>query len=314
MKNILQYIIENQSINFGKMNSNYGQCIIFAGGPGSGKGWVKNHRVLAQFKSVDVDDFKTMYIKMQKAGKIKDDDKEYKISNPDDLDQLHSKVKQHGWKKKQRAMFWNQKHKHQEEKGFNNHLPNILWDMVSDEVGDLEEIIKMAKPLGYQITLVWVVANIDTARENNKHRERHVKDAIIVKGHTGVRDVMLRLFGNKLPDVADAIDRAWIAYSPGKGRKLTGVYAESPVIRIRKNNDGKFIFDKKAEVIKFLDQQMPFDTDDEKKAQKEKERKANNEAIRQRHKEWQDEFERKRKTNENGLGVLVNMIKEEILN
>ena len=70
MKSLLKFILEKQSINFGSARSNYGQCIILAGGPGSGKGFIKDNKILATFKSVDVDDLKKQYIKLQKAGKI----------------------------------------------------------------------------------------------------------------------------------------------------------------------------------------------------------------------------------------------------
>lgn len=101
----------------------------------------KKTRVLANFKSIDVDDLKTMYIRLQKANKIKDD-KDYDLKNPDDTSELHAKVKSHGWKNKQRSMFWNDKAGKK-----NKNLPNILWDMVSDDIDDVKEIAEIAKRL-----------------------------------------------------------------------------------------------------------------------------------------------------------------------
>lgn len=267
MLSLVEYIFEKQAVNFGEATSNYGNCIIFAGGAGSGKGFVKKTRVLANFKSIDVDDLKTMYIRLQKANKIKDD-KDYDLKNPDDTSELHAKVKSHGWKNKQRSMFWNDKAGKR-----NKNLPNILWDMVSDDIDDVKEIAEIAKKIGYKVTLVWVVCNIDTARQNNSVRDRHVHDSIIIKGHKGVRKVMFDLFENKYPEVADLIDAAWIVYSAGYKRILIGEYEKSPVIRIKKNSDGKFVFTDKDAVTKFLDQQMPIDKHYDEKKEAEKLRK-----------------------------------------
>ena len=55
MKNLKQFITENTVVDFGKTTSNYGECIILAGGGGSGKGFIKN-RINANFKTYDVDD------------------------------------------------------------------------------------------------------------------------------------------------------------------------------------------------------------------------------------------------------------------
>ena len=41
--------------------------------------------------------------------------------------------------------------------------------------------------------------------------------------------------------------------------------------KIKKNNDGKFIFDMKNDIVKFLDEQMPEDPDWDEKMEKEKE-------------------------------------------
>lgn len=132
MKNIVKFILERKAVNFGSAKSNYGHCIILAGGPGSGKGYVKNNKILSSFKSVDVDDMKKMYIKLQKAGKI-DDKYDYDLSKAEDTFKLHGAVKSRGWKGKQRQYFWDQRNTD------TKNLPNILWDMVS---GDPEDIIR----------------------------------------------------------------------------------------------------------------------------------------------------------------------------
>ena len=91
MKDLKQFIFENTVVNFGKNTSNYGECIILAGGGGSGKGFIKN-KINANFKSYDVDDLKLKYQKLLKQGKLQDKLKDFDFSNPDDVTELHMRV------------------------------------------------------------------------------------------------------------------------------------------------------------------------------------------------------------------------------
>ena len=100
MKDLKKFILENTVVDFGKATSTYGECIILAGGGGSGKGFIKN-RINANFRTYDVDDLKFKYTKLLKQGKLQDKLKDFDFSNPDDVTELHMRVKQHGWKDKQ---------------------------------------------------------------------------------------------------------------------------------------------------------------------------------------------------------------------
>ena len=267
MISLYNYILERQYVTFGESNSNYGQCIILAGGPGSGKGFSKDTRILANFKSVDVDELKKKYIKMVKLGKIKD--KEYNLENPDDVSELHMKVKEKGWKKKQRQMFWSDR-QNQDKKL----LPNILWDMVSDDPEDIMEVIKYAKPLGYNVSIVWVCTHIDTARQQNQMRSRKVHDTVIVKGHKGAYKCMMGVLNNEYPELNKGIDSFWLIFTAGSGRKLTPEYEKDPVLKIKKDKEtGKFDFKEKELVEDYFKKQMPKDPEWENKVQAEKERK-----------------------------------------
>ena len=267
MISLYNYILERQYVTFGENNSNYGNCIILAGGPGSGKGFSKDTRVLADFKSIDVDELKKKYIKMVEKGKI--DDHEYNLRNPKDVSELHQKVKEKGWKKKQRAAFWADR----QNQNVKN-LPNVLWDMVSDDPDDIMEVIKYAKPLGYKVTIVWVCTHIDTARQQNLTRDRVVDDAVIVKGHKGAYKVMMELLDNKYPELNKGIDAFWIIFTAGAKRMLTDEYAKDPVLKIKKEkNGGDFDFKEKQLVKDYFKEQMPIDPDWEKKKDAEKTRK-----------------------------------------
>ena len=300
MKDLYTYILEKQSINFGSAKSNYGQCIILAGGPGSGKGYVKDHRILADFKSIDVDKLKEMYMKLQEKGKI-DDPKKYDLGNTKDVSELHMKVKERGWKNKQREHFWKD---HQSSA----HLPNIVWDMVSDDIKDVEEILKYAKPIGYNITLVWVCCNMDTAREGNQKRDRHVDDAVIVKGHKGAYKTMMELFDNKYPEINKSIDNAWIALSAGWGRMLKKEYEKDPVIKIKKDDKGNFDFKQKSMIDNFLKEQQPEDPDWDEKVAAEKDRKKKVASAKFGKTTNESLYE-----SVNGLETLIDEIENEIL-
>ena len=258
MKSLIDFILEAQKITFGGSGAskeNYGNCIILAGGPGSGKGFIKS-KILCQYKNVDVDELKKQYIKLAKAGKIAGDSGDYDIKNPDDTSTLHGKVKDHKWKSKQREAFWKQRNMNDEHSS--GLLPNILFDMVSGDIKDIEEVVVKAKEMGYTTTIIWVLCNKETASIGNKIRERMVHDKIIDTGHADAYKTMSELFSNKYPEVTKLIDRGWIGFSAGYGRHLLPEYENEPVIKVKGVKEDKFTLNKSL-IDKFLKDKMPID-------------------------------------------------------
>lgn len=256
MKTLLEYILEAQSITFdGKNSKTYGQCIILAGGPGSGKGFIQN-KILSSFKVYDVDDLKKQYIKLVKIGKIKDTEN-YDLKNPEDVGKIHNIVKEKGWKKIQRDMLWNQRSKKNDEHS-SGLLSNILFDMVSDDINDILDVAVKAKIAGYTVTLIWVVCNEETAKIGNKIRDRRVDEKVIGKGHLGAFNTITALFDNKYPNVTELIDNAWVGFSAGYCRKLTDEYMKNPVVRVKSANDDKFTANI-SQIKDFLKDKMPID-------------------------------------------------------
>lgn len=259
MKDLKKYIFENTVVNFGKANSVYGECIILAGGGGSGKGFIKN-KIDASFRTYDVDDLKIKYVRMLKQGKIKDKLRDFDFSNPDDVTDLHMRVKERGWKEKQIKYIFRNKYNKEKEASNSKLLPNILFDRVSNKIDDITEIALRAKTLGYNVTVVWVLCNLETAKVNNRVRDRYIDEkTVLIPAHKECYRTMTTLFGNGYKDLNDFIDYAWIGYSAGFGRKLSGKYEKSPIIKIKKDNEGNFIFDKEKMVDEFLDKQQPYD-------------------------------------------------------
>ena len=146
--------------------------------------------------------------------------------------------------------------------------------MVAGKPDDVLEIIERAKPLGYKITFIWICANFETAVQGNAMRDRHVPMEVLEKGHKEAYKTVNEIFDNKYPDITNGIDYAWIAFSAGAGRIFSKEYERDHVIKIKKDNEGKFVYDKKDFVENFLEKQMPLDPEskEEKKA-KEEERK-----------------------------------------
>lgn len=262
MKHLLDYIFENTIIGFKRKTPAYGECIILAGGGGSGKGFIKD-KIDADFKTFDVDELKTKYERMLKQGKLNDELKDFDWSKPEDVTDLHMRVKDHGWKEKQIDLIFRNKYNPDKEANNSKLLPNLLFDRVSGKIEDITEIATRAKTLGYNVTLVWVLCNLEVAKINNQVRDRRVgEEEVLIPAHKAVYKTLTDLFNNKYPHFNDYIDTAWIGYSAGFGRKLGGKYEKSPTIKIKKNSDGKWIFNQTEMVDNFLKEKQPINYDE----------------------------------------------------
>lgn len=259
MKHLLDFILENTVIGFKKKTPTYGECIILAGGGGSGKGYIKNI-IDADFKTYDVDDLKKKYIKLLNQGKLNDELKDFDFKNPEDVTDLHLRVKEHGWKDKQIDLIFRNKWNPNKEANNSKILPNLLFDRVSGKIEDITEIATRAKTLGYNVTVVWVLCNLEVAKVNNRIRERYIDEkTVLIPAHKDCYKTMTDLFNNKYPHFNDYIDNAWLGYSAGYGRIQGGKYKNSPTIKIKKDNEGKWIFDQENMVDSFLSEKQPLD-------------------------------------------------------
>lgn len=265
MKHLLDFINENTVVGFGRKTPTYGECIILAGGPGSGKGFIKNI-IDADFKTFDVDELKKRYLQMLDKGKIKDELRSFDFKKPEDVTELHMRVKEHGWKEKQINLIFRNKSNPNKEANNSKILPNLLFDRVSGKIEDITEIATRAKTLGYSVTVVWVLCNLEVAKVNNKIRERQVdEDTVLIPNHKASYETLSNLLSNKYPHFNDFIDAAWIGYSAGYGRNLGGKYKNSPTIRIKKDENGNWIFNKDQMVDTFLAEKQPIDYEKLKK-------------------------------------------------
>ena len=241
---------EARIVPFGKTGKSerFGQCVILAGGPGTGKGYISRNYLNGDFKTFNVDDLKTLYKKLAESGKI-DDTTDYDFSNPSDVAELHQKVKDKKWKEKERDNFFNNADK--------NKLPNICFDVTCKKPADLEEIIKYVAPLGYYVTLVWVIGNVEVASANNKARQRTIPDEKLRSIHKDVNKFLPELLSNKHKELSGHIDAAFVALSAGQKRVLSDEWKNTPVLPVKKSG-GKFDYGSvKDKVEKFQSEEQP---------------------------------------------------------
>lgn len=214
MIDILEYLgeilDEDRVVKFdGRVYPKEGWCVILAGGPGSGKSYSANTSLPINGKITDVDAFKSLYIKMQKAGmRAKDDaahgdDGVYDLGAAEDVSKMHGIIKKAGWKSKERDAFF--------AKRAGMRLENIIFDMTCKEAGDIEEVLDMTKPLGYKVALVWCACNRSEAMRRNLMRSRVVGEPIFHTIHNQVNEFIPSYLGHG--DRASELDAAWILFT-----------------------------------------------------------------------------------------------------
>ena len=251
---ILEALIsENKVVSFKDANGRqqkFGQCIILGGGPGIGKGFIRANYLDTDYKIFNVDTLKKLYNKMTKAGII--NDKVYDLKNRDDVSALHNIIKDKKWKFKERDRMLNASHIVNK-----NRLPNICFDITAKDPIAFKEIFEQIAGLGYEITFVWVIGNLEVAIYNNSKRSRSISNDILINSHNEVNKFIPELLSNKYPDISNKIDRAFICLSAGIGRDLSDKWSGSPVIEVPKK-DNKFDYDSiKSEIEEFMLEKQP---------------------------------------------------------
>ena len=187
----------------------------------------------------------------------------FNLRDPKDVSELHMRVKKHGWKNKKEDLIFKDKfYKNNPNKEANksNIKSNLLFDKVCGKPDDISDIAVRAKALGYKVTVVWVLCNLETAKVNNQIRDRVVGEKdVLIPNHKAAYNTMTGLFNNKFLKINEYIDKAWLGYSAGFGRKLSDKYASSPCVPLEKDSEGNFVFNQKEMVDDFLKEQQPID-------------------------------------------------------
>lgn len=184
-----QQLYENKYVTPGnEADPKFGWCIIMAGGPGCGKGWCIDNKLLVQGKHFDVDKFKQMYVKLQNSAA--DSAKKLDLNNPEDTKNLHALIKGKNWKEKERQYMM-------DAASVQERLPNIIFDITSKNTGDIQSIVDFIRDNDklYKVALVWVATNRSVAMYNNFNpkRGRVVPESIFHEVHNSVNATMLNL-------------------------------------------------------------------------------------------------------------------------
>ena len=180
----------------GKAYPKYGNIVLMAGGAGSGKGFVLGNLVGLEGKVFDVDELKTLAsktpaIKRRVAKELGVDleDLASNLKNPENVGKLHDIMGDYLQidKRKEQAFYRGVLSAPEDRK------PNIIFDMTLKSLDKLDKIAKDAAKLGYDkknIHIVWVVNDIEVAKQQNAKRARTVPSEILVNTHRGAANTM----------------------------------------------------------------------------------------------------------------------------
>lgn len=180
----------------GKAYPKFGTVVIMAGGAGSGKGFVKNKLIGVEGKVLDVDELKTLASKTPSIIKrVKDEmgvdlpELAKNLKDPDNVFKLHTiigEVLQIDSRREQ-ALYASILAADPERK------PNVIFDVTLKDLNKLVKITQQASNLGYtrdNIHIVWVVNDIEVAKQQNLKRARTVPSEILVNTHRGAANTM----------------------------------------------------------------------------------------------------------------------------
>jgi hypothetical protein len=200
----------------------FDNVVILAGGAGSGKGFVKSNLIAIDAKVFDVDELKTMMLKLPKLRQAFKDvlEKMYKsgksnyvpdvddpkvratiLRKPKYVSALHLAAKNINLPGRVENKFFadmiNKEHK-----------PNIIFDITLDNIKKLHNISHKLTTHGYKkenIHIIWIVNDIKVAIKQNADRPRVVPEDILISTHKGAAHTMAEIvhMGNRVKQYID---------------------------------------------------------------------------------------------------------------
>lgn len=198
---------------FGKAYPDYGWCVILCGGSWTEKTTLYNTLIPINAKKLDVDHIKNWWLKTSEI------DGDYiKTLDGQDIEIPAEVGDDYTMKNPRFASFV-----HQASKGSvksvkdnllkeiadadTNSLTNICFDITGKDITDISQITEMVISLGYKVSLVWLVGDIDVAGDQNSKREREDDVKLAKKIHY---EVTLSL-GQAFRDTTflGTVDEAW---------------------------------------------------------------------------------------------------------
>lgn len=195
----------------GQAYPKFGNIVVMAGGAGSGKGFILKKLVGVEGKVFDVDQLKTLAAKTPSIQKrVKDElgidilALSQNLRNPKNVSKLHDIIGDHlGTDKSKERLFYRSVLTAPVDR-----KPNIIFDMTFKEFSKLEKVARDASKLGYDkknIHIVWVINDIEVAKQQNVERSRVVPYDILINTHRGASHTMSDIInmGNRLKKYMD---------------------------------------------------------------------------------------------------------------
>lgn len=237
-------LLEDKQVKFGgEVNPKYGWCVIYAGGPASGKSSMQNFNIPINGKKLDVDEFKELestlevkttdntgikksiepgFVKKFMGGKyyndilndprIGGDESKMSLNNPDYppvaneiLDPFLDKVKDSI-----------------KTVGANNapdRLPNIIFDQNSKNINKLLKLIDQVKQYGYKVAIVWVLTDMEKNLQmfyKRGKQGRKLPMSLFMDINPRIITSMKKLFAN--PQALESIDDFWVIINEYAGQ------------------------------------------------------------------------------------------------
>lgn len=183
----------------GQAYPKFGNIVIMAGGAGSGKGFVKDKLVGIEGKVFDVDELKTLAAKtpiIRKRAKAEfgvDLEaialKKGALKNEKNVAKLHEIIGDEMKlpDRRMKAFFASVLTAPSDRK------PNIIFDVTLKDLRKLQNITRQVSAIGYpkeNIHIVWVVNDIEVAKQQNLERDRRVPVEILINTHRGASQTM----------------------------------------------------------------------------------------------------------------------------
>lgn len=254
----------------------FGTVVIMAGGAGSGKGFVLSKLIGVEGYTFDVDALKSIAAKTPFiVKKIKDElGVDLKalagdMKNPENVSALHNIIGGHLAldNKRLQALYSSILTAAPDRK------PNLIFDVTMKDLSKFATLTHQLQTLGYDmknIHIVWVVNDIEVAKEQNAKRGRSVPAEILVSTHRGVSATMkdILTMGTSLGkymngDIVLAFNKCHVdvEFTKGTNKKAGYVNVANYVYVKRAGHPATQLDDLKADIRSKIASYVPKDID-----------------------------------------------------
>lgn len=200
MESFKQFKLEEQELDEalitfgGKAYPKFGQFVMLAGGAGSGKGFIGENLIGLEGKVVDVDHIKQLAMTSKKfAAKVKEetgtDMTKLDLRKPENVSRIHEILgTMYKTDKKLISTFAKSVLAAAPER-----KPNVIMDVTLKDMKKMQKLASLAEELGYEkkdVHIVWVVNDVEVAKQQNASRARVVPVEILMGTHEGAANTM----------------------------------------------------------------------------------------------------------------------------